>query len=419
MTIKQRGKDKICSAEFYVDKKPYRFSFNGKKGMPLITSKTEARKKESELKHQILADTFVSDSSLKNFGKFFQDKFMEYSRENKTDRSIVFDEYYGGILLGEFSKYDLGEITARMIERFMVKLSKTETKYGQYFSPVTIRMIYARLNQLFNLAAREKIFLDNPCKLVSPSVLKGFPTWQPRERWLNKYDPEEEEKLFAELDPQIATISRLFLDTGLRPPYELLKAEKSHVNLSEKSVHYRFTKRDGKHLEGKHVIIPPRAILVVHGKDKTTRLVPLNNSAQGILKVLCDDRATGDWLFTNRTGDRLASIKKGFAAACRRAGIENLRPHDLRGTFATRLMDRGIPLTVISALLGHSKPMNGFGRESRITLGYARATWDMMVWAVGSLEGPPLFENAFQTQSGKSQAKQGAEGKTGKKLKVG
>jgi len=26
----------------------------------------------------------------------------------------------------------------------------------------------------------------------------------------------------------------------------------------------------------------------------------------------------------------------------------------------------------------------------------------MMVWAVGTLEGPPLFENAFQTQSGKT-----------------
>ncbi len=48
MTIKQRGKDKICSAEFYVDNKPYRFSFNGKKGMPLIISKKDAREKESE-----------------------------------------------------------------------------------------------------------------------------------------------------------------------------------------------------------------------------------------------------------------------------------------------------------------------------------------------------------------------------------
>lgn len=76
-------------------------------------------------------------------------------------------------------------------------------------------------------------------------------------------------------------------------------------------------------------------------------------------------------------------------------------------------------MAIISALLGHSKPMNGFGRESRITLGYARATWDMMVWAVGSLEGPPLFENAFQTQSGKSQAKPGAEGEMAEKLRVG
>jgi hypothetical protein len=40
MTIKQRGKEKICSSEFTVDKQTYRFSFNGKKGMPLITTKS-------------------------------------------------------------------------------------------------------------------------------------------------------------------------------------------------------------------------------------------------------------------------------------------------------------------------------------------------------------------------------------------
>ncbi|HEY0349162.1 MAG TPA: tyrosine-type recombinase/integrase, partial [Pyrinomonadaceae bacterium] len=76
------------------------------------------------------------------------------------------------------------------------------------------------------------------------------------------------------------------------------------------------------------------------------------------------------------------------AAACVRAGIENLRPYDLRHTFATRLVERGVHHFVISALLGHATPIAGFGYASRMTPGYAHATWEAMVDAVKTLDLP-------------------------------
>jgi integrase len=42
-------------------------------------------------------------------------------------------------------------------------------------------------------------------------------------------------------------------------------------------------------------------------------------------------------------GKRIGNIKKGFAAACRRAGLQNVSPHTLRHTAATWLMQAGIP----------------------------------------------------------------------------
>jgi hypothetical protein len=45
MTIRQRGKEGICESQFWVDGEFYQFTFNGKKGMPLITSKRKARSK--------------------------------------------------------------------------------------------------------------------------------------------------------------------------------------------------------------------------------------------------------------------------------------------------------------------------------------------------------------------------------------
>jgi integrase len=144
------------------------------------------------------------------------------------------------------------------------------------------------------------------------------------------------------------------------------------------------------------VLVPPNAVLVAKGKDGKPRVLPLNQTAQKVFRILLEDATTGEWLFTNRKDEPIKAIKKGFAAACARAGIENLRPYDLRHTFATHLLERGVHHFVISALLGHATPMTGFGAASRMTPGYAHATWDTMVAAVATLEQPlPLKQISF------------------------
>jgi len=271
---------------------------------------------------------------------------MDYSRKHKTPLATEFDKCFGKRLLDEFGEKTLAQITPRMIENYLLKLLQTKTRLDRPHSPVTVRRHYNILNQLFNMAIRERVTNDNPCRLVSRTMLKGLPTWQNRERWLNKFAPDEEERLFASFNENgehLAAICRIVTNTGIRPPKEVLAIKRAHVNLSAEARYCRVEKTD--------VLIPPRAVLIAKGKDGKPRVLPLNRVAQKVFKILVEDLTTGEWLFTNRHGEPMEAIKKGFNAACEKAFIEDLRPYDLRHTFATRLLDRGVHQYVISALL--------------------------------------------------------------------
>ena len=62
----------------------------------------------------------------------------------------------------------------------------------------------------------------------------------------------------------------------------------------------------------------------------------------------------GAGVFATKTGERIKDIKKGFTTACRKAGIENVRPHDCRHTPASWLVMEGVPLRTVKKILRHS-----------------------------------------------------------------
>lgn len=53
-------------------------------------------------------------------------------------------------------------------------------------------------------------------------------------------------------------------------------------------------------------------------------------------------------------GARVKNVKRGFAEACRRAGIKGVTPHTLRHTAATWAAQGGAPMWQIAGMLGHT-----------------------------------------------------------------
>src|SRR5262249_48852702 len=60
---------------------------------------------------------------------------------------------------------------------------------------------------------------------------------------------------------------------------------------------------------------------------------------------------------TGSVGGHRVAVKKNWRVICQRAGIKNLRIHDLRHSYASVLVSAGFSLPVIGAMLGHSNPV--------------------------------------------------------------
>ena len=85
--------------------------------------------------------------------------------------------------------------------------------------------------------------------------------------------------------------------------------------------------------------------------------VPLNDEARDALLARARFGATHRpdslWVFCDRKGNRIASVKRGFAACVRDAGLANVHPHDLRRTFGSWLVQDGVGIERVSRLLRH------------------------------------------------------------------
>lgn len=57
-----------------------------------------------------------------------------------------------------------------------------------------------------------------------------------------------------------------------------------------------------------------------------------------------------------RTGAHLVNLQKPWRRIRKRAGIDDVRLHDLRHSFASVAVASGMSLPMIGALLGHSQP---------------------------------------------------------------
>ncbi len=114
----------------------------------------------------------------------------------------------------------------------------------------------------------------------------------------------------------------------------------------------------------------------IQKENKRRAFVPINDR---LLPLLVEAKAAALTLFVIETGgERIASIKKGIAAAAIRSGV-HCTPHMFRHSAAVWMAEDRVPMEEIAAYLGHKN-------TSITTRVYARFNPDYLRRAAASLD---------------------------------
>ena len=97
------------------------------------------------------------------------------------------------------------------------------------------------------------------------------------------------------------------------------------------------------------------SLVIRQGKGGKQRTVPLNAHARKGLVAYLRMRPEGEALFLGqrRGAVQVKTVQRAVTRFARAAGLKGVTPHTLRHTFAKTLIDNGVGLEKVAALLGH------------------------------------------------------------------
>ena len=243
----------------------------------------------------------------------------------------------------------LGSKTLDAVSRVDV-LALQASKLESGLAVGTVYRVMALLRHCYKLALDWEVsgVSSNPClKVPLPRVE------QVRERFLTA---EEAQRLLVAVrsskNRELEGIVCFLLLTGARKR-EVLDARWEHVDWQQ------------------------RLWLIPFSKNGHRRYVPLNESALVLLRRRELEVGSTGWLFANpETGKPYANLHYSWDWSRKRAGLEGLRIHDLRHSFASFAINAGRSLYEVQMLLGH--------RSSAMTQRYAHLATDTLLAATNA-----------------------------------
>lgn len=270
-------------------------------------------------------------------GKVMQSEILSYINYIKLEKGLAKNtiESYGRDLRKLQTHLEKRRILLKGISREVI-LDFLESLYSKGLDPRSIARILVSVRDFLQFLVFENLLKENPCQEIeSPAVWKSLP---------KVLSFEEIDLLLAQPDVRTdlgirdKAMLEVLYATGLRVS-ELISIALEHLSLD-------------------------MGYLNCVGKGSKVRVVPLGRSALQSLEVYLKSARThllknriSSVVFVNRRGEMLT--RQGFwkilRAYGRQAGIRTeIKPHLLRHSFATHLLQRGADLRSVQLMLGHA-----------------------------------------------------------------
>lgn len=239
----------------------------------------------------------------------FSKKFLERRKDHRSFRRDVILVKH---LLRKFNGQHLSMIRMEDVEDYKV------WRKAEGVSNATINRELACLKRMYNLAIQWGDTKRNPVSRV-----RFLEEANHRDRFLTE---EEAARLIHACADYFRPIVIAGLNTGMRLQ-EILN------------------------LQWQQVYVDESYIEILKTKNSEKRYVPLNNSMISLFSRL---ERQSNYVFLGLRGNPLQSIRKPWAHAKKRAGIEeSFRFHDLRHTFISHMVMKGVDLLTIAHIVGH------------------------------------------------------------------
>ena len=265
-------------------------------------------------------EKFIEEKQSMLFGEFFEvfkAKYITVEYKDKGSNNLSLAKNH---ILPYFGQKKLEEISAKDIRQFIDSLAHI---------PTTANRCVASLSMAFRKAEDWEYLPPkaNPC--TGARKYKE----NKKQRFLSHLELKKlEESLIQQKTEQkssYCTVNAIFLIlyTGCRMG-EILNLKWENVNLSNYYIHLPDTKT-----------------------GESAR--PLNQKAIDLLSSMTPKEGNPYVFYGMIPGKPLATIKTAWVKILKRAGIKEFRIHDLRHSFASFYLSRGVDLYTVSKLLGH------------------------------------------------------------------
>jgi len=292
----------------------YHFRYRGKgyHGSTEETLKERAREAESKKREEVRRGrlTVVRDVTF----EFLSTEYLRLHAERKKAKK--FFEWTVAILKGNFGTTLLSQIGPKGVEEFLAA-RRANRKISTANRSLTILKHRFRKAEEWGYLARG----TNPAA--------GFKTEKEKNGREFFLTADQAETFLGKIADRYKPLVLTALHTGARRG-ELLGLSWEDVDLDRRLLTFRNTK---------------------NGENRT---VPMSETLSSALRRM-PGRLQGGHVFRTAEGEPLepAGFRKAFEGAVKNVGLKGFRFHDLRHSAASFMVQAGVPLNTVRAILGH------------------------------------------------------------------